>query len=133
MELRVGDWFLCESYIDEPVQIRTVDNGRIEVRYLTSGKLKWLGYPKIWRACKPHALPHEPSHDPVSGTISLDDGRSYSLSQLRAAFLPESAKPRPKPAPEPAPYLWTPDPEWQETADAADTDASDDYEYESED
>lgn len=133
MEVRVGQWYLCEGYIDEPVQIRTVAPGRIEVRYLSSGKLKWLGYPKIWQACKPHLLPFELQYDAASRTITLSTdaeapAAQLTLAQLRATYLPKATRSRLKVVPTPpapATVEWEADDSWG--SDSADADQDEDH------
>ena len=148
MEVRVGEWYLCADYIDEPVQIRSVESNRIEVNYLISGKLKWLGYPKIWQACKPVAITFDLSYDPAERSISLlsveggEPPRKLTLAQLRSAYLPKSARRAPAPAPQPKPraarppvpaesfsFDWSGEPEWA----LSESESEDDYETESED
>jgi hypothetical protein len=143
MDVRVGEWYLCEGYIDEPVQIRTLAPGRIEVRYLSSGKLKWLGYPKIWQACRPHLLPFALQYDAANRAIMLSTAASdepahqLTLAQLRASYLPKSTKPRlkavptrPEPASQPA-AEWDADDSWSSEAADSDADAdAGDSEYE---
>lgn len=139
MEVRVGEWYLCEGYIDEPVQIKTVESNRIEVLYLSSGKLKWLGYPKIWQACGPHALPGELDYDPISRLVTLRAAgaeQPLTLAQLRARHLPKSARRRPcvQPVPvvqESAAPDWSADDPWITDSESEAEEA--DYELESED
>lgn len=100
METCVGKWYLCESYIEEPVLVEALESDKLQVRYLLSGKTRWLGYPRIWHACKPHPLTYKLEYD--SGTQQLtvmavdesEEPQQMSLSQLRMRLLPKTARPR---------------------------------------
>jgi hypothetical protein len=100
METRIGEWYLCEGYIEEPVRVEALDPWRIQVRYLTTGRTRWLGYPRIWHACKPHALPYEPEFDDRNRVVVLatpgseEEPLRLNLNQLRSRFLPNTSKPR---------------------------------------
>lgn len=98
MDARVGSWYLCEAYIQEPVWIEALESDRILVTYLTTGRTRWLGYPRIWQACKPHVLPGELAFDNRSQMIVVrlsEDAAAaaqlLSLNELRALYLPHLA------------------------------------------
>ena len=40
METRIGDWYLCEGYIEEPVRVEALEADRVQVRYLTTGRIR---------------------------------------------------------------------------------------------
>lgn len=136
METRIGEWYLCEGYIEEPVVVEALESDKIQVRYLTTGRTRWLGYPRIWHACKPQPLAYEAEFDPrtqlitLSATDGSEEPQQLSLSELRARAFPRSAKVRPararRPArPAKAAYqereAWDEDPLWSaESADASD-------------
>lgn len=101
METRIGEWYLCEGYIEEPVRVEALEADRVQVRYLTSGRIRWLGYPRIWLACKPHPLPYQVEFDPQDRAVVLHalngtaEPQQLSLNQLRVRFLPHVPRPRP--------------------------------------
>lgn len=111
METRIGEWYLCEGYIEEPVKVEALDHWCIQVRYLTTGRTRWLGYPRIWEACKPHPLPYDVGFDSRNCAVLLqlpdgsDEPARLSLQQLRGRFFPhlvERRRPEPRTAPQPA-------------------------------
>lgn len=100
MDARVGSWYLCEAYIQEPVRIEALESDRILVTYLTTGRTRWLGYPRIWQACKPHILPGDLAFDNRSQMVVIrlsDDvaaaAQLLNLNELRALYLPHVTKP----------------------------------------
>ena len=101
METRIGDWYLCEGYIEEPVRVEALEADRVQVRYLTTGRIRWLGYPRIWLACKPHRLPYQVEFDRQERVVVLHAGEGGSepqrlnLNQLRARAFPHMPRPRP--------------------------------------
>lgn len=90
METRIGDWYLCEGYIEEPVRVEALEADRVQVRYLTTGRIRWLGYPRIWLACKPHRLPYQVEFDRQERVVVLHAGEGRGR-QRTAAAQPESA------------------------------------------
>ena len=100
METRIGEWYLCEGYIEEPVVVEALESDRVQVRYLTTGRMRWLGYPRIWRACKPQALPYDVEFDPRTQMVTLysksdvEETEHLSLGELRSRYFPHVAKPR---------------------------------------
>lgn len=121
METSIGNWYLCEGYIEEPVRVEALEARRVLVRYLTTGRTRWLGYPRIWQACKPHALAGEIEFDARERVVVLSaetvgqEPLRLTLSQLRARQFPQLAKPRVaerRKTQKPAPAAAIPDPEW---------------------
>ena len=100
METRIGEWYLCESYIQEPVLVEALESDKILVRYLTTGRTRWLGYPRIWYACKPKPIKRDVSYDPQTQLITLtsrdgsEEPQQLGLAQLRAQLFPQAARPR---------------------------------------
>jgi hypothetical protein len=71
METRIGEWYLCEGYIEEPVVVEALESDRVQVRYLTTSRTRWLGYPRIWCACRPRVLPYDVEFDPHTQMVTL--------------------------------------------------------------
>ncbi|HEX5514910.1 MAG TPA: hypothetical protein VFY81_10970 [Gammaproteobacteria bacterium] len=142
METRIGEWYLCEGYIEEPVVVEALESDRVQVRYLTTGRTRWLGYPRIWRACKPQALPYDVEFDPRTQMVVLyskSDGEEtehLTLGALRSRYFPHVAKPRlvkSKKAPRVAATYdnraaWEDDLPWKGEADDSESDSNDDEE-----
>lgn len=100
METRIGKWYLCEGYIEEPVVVEALESDKIQVRYLTTGRTRWLGYPRIWYACKPQPLAYEAEFDSSTELITLvslegsEEPQQFTLNQLRMRTFPHLTKPR---------------------------------------
>lgn len=99
MNICIGEWYLCEAYIDEPVRVEALEADRIQLYYLIKGKTRWLGYPRIWQACKPQALSRDLSFDSQGQMIIMRPGddastaaQLLSLSELRAQRFPHLVK-----------------------------------------
>lgn len=132
METSIGNWYLCEGYIEEPVRVEALEAQRVLVRYLTTGRTRWLGYPRIWQACKPRALTGEVEFDTRERVVVLpaetaeQEPLRLTLAQLRARQFPHLAKPRAverKKAQKPASAAASPDLEWSEAAGAWEAEA----------
>jgi hypothetical protein len=145
MDAHIGEWYLCEAYIEEPVRLEALEADRIQVTYLTTGRTRWLGYPRIWQACKPHALAGDLAFDARSQMIVMRPGdndgvataaRLLSLSELRGQHFPHLSKApvmklkktgRPKVA-KVKNIGWEAESLWDEADDAEDA-SSDEHDY----
>lgn len=125
-DVQVGQWYLCEGYIDEPVRIEALEPGKVGVHYLSSGKFKWLGFPRIWLALNPRRIDGELTLDPQTRLVTLSsagDKRQLGLGQLRAELFPGAPRRRQAPA-QP---VWTPpEPEVELDDEAVFADEADD-------
>lgn len=145
MDAHIGEWYLCEAYIEEPVRLEALEPDRVQITYLTTGRTRWLGYPRIWQACKPHALAGDLNFDDRSQMIVMRPGdsdgsataaRLLSLNELRSQHFPHLAK-------APAMRLkktsrlkagriksssWDPEPLWDEADDTDDV-SSDEQDF----